>query len=288
MIPVLFFLNEDHANNPLITTMEFANYLSSDPRFSVKLETKRNIELVDWAKIIFNRHMPEENQEFLEVYDSLKKTHPDKLYINSPLAIASDSKSNLLQFINKGIMVDSLISDNPSALSLFAQEYNKVVVKPLDGYAGKGISLVPTPGRSLTELEDIFYGQTQGGSQEVLVQRFIDEISTLGDKRVNVLFYEPISAALRLPKEGSFLAHTTRGGRTFPVEISNRDREIIDVIRPYLKEIEAPWAGVDIIGPYLSEINLSCPGFCHADRLNKNNRTKDYLVTKLLEYSVEK
>ena len=49
------------------------------------------------------------------------------------------------------------------------------------------------------------------------------------------------------------------GGRAEKAELTRRDREICDALRPMLKERGLTVVGIDVIGGYLTEINVTSP-----------------------------
>ena len=49
------------------------------------------------------------------------------------------------------------------------------------------------------------------------------------------------------------------GGKPELTDINERDLEIIDTIKPKLKELGLYFVGIDIIGKYLIEINVTSP-----------------------------
>ena len=281
---LLFYLDASSRSFPNSTENYVARvFKERHPGLNVSFSTEPDISRSEGMDAIFYRFDPPYDPCFLKSYDDHLSENPLVIGINPPRSVVSGNKRNLLQFVGSGVVVDSVVSADPVVLASFASGVGKVIAKPLDGYAGNGIFVVDPRGLSSYEVEDAFFSRG-GGLEDLLVQRFIDDVVFVGDKRLNVLFYEPVSASLRLPKDGSYLCNEQHGKGFFKADVTDRDREIVSVVRPYLESMGARWAGLDIIGPYLSEINLSCPGFCQADQLHGNDVTKKYLLERLRSY----
>ena len=92
-----------------------------------------------------------------------------------------------------------------------------------------------------------------------MAQRFIPEIAA-GDKRILVIDGEPVPWALaRIPAQGETRGNLAAGGRGEGVALSERDREIVAGVAPWLRENGILFAGLDVIGDYLTEINITSP-----------------------------
>ena len=64
---------------------------------------------------------------------------------------------------------------------------------------------------------------------------------------------------LRVPEAGETRANFHVGGSAKRAEISTRDREICDRLRPALLEYGILFAGIDVIGDWLTEVNVTSP-----------------------------
>ncbi len=213
--------------------------------------------------------------------NALVPLEDEKLFLNPPSSkLKYHTKEYLKEFVDSDILPPTYVDSNYEALADFAANLSSVIFKPIDLNKGKGIEVFQ--GASLDELIEVCRRKTHDGTTELVAQEFIEDIAQMGDKRINVLFYEPVSAVHRYPAEGSFLCNLSSGGRGELAGINKTDEYIIEQIMPFLKENKIAWAGVDILGPYLGEINVASPGMVYeADLLEGSTRTRDFLIDRL-------
>ena len=109
--------------------------------------------------------------------------------------------------------------------------------------------------------------QYNGGTQFVLAQRYIPEISD-GDKRVLLIDGKPFDYSLaRIPAPGETRGNLVMGAKGEGRKLTERDRWICSEVGPTLKRKGVMFAGLDIIGDYLTEINVTSPtGIRELDR----------------------
>lgn len=150
----------------------------------------------------------------------------------------------------------TLVTKDSECIEEFINEYQDVVVKPMDAMGGESIfRITPNDPNRLTIIDQI----TENGSKTIMAQRFIPEISE-GDKRILLINGEPIPYALaRVPAKGGFRGNLAAGGKGHGVPLSEQDRQICTEIKPCLVENGILFAGIDVIGTYLTEINITSP-----------------------------
>ena len=147
---------------------------------------------------------------------------------------------------------------------------DNTILKPYNLNGGEGIIKISNNDYDENELKELIK-KYLNDVECVVAQEFIEDVKEKGDKRINVIGYEPVSAVLRLPAKNSYLCNIKSGGSRNKGEISEKDKKLIKQIRPFLEKNQLFWTGIDIIGPYLGEINVSSPGMLRrADILNKN------------------
>ncbi len=175
--------------------------------------------------------------------------------VNRPNALRdANEKCFTTQFAQ--CCVPMLITRRSEEIRAFTAEHGLCVVKPLDGMGGESIfRLEPDDPNMNVILETI----TAKDRDLVMVQRYIPEISE-GDKRILVVGGKPIPYALaRIPGEGDFRGNLAKGGTGVGVELSDRDRWIVDQVAPELLKRGILFAGLDVIGDWLTEINVTSP-----------------------------
>ena len=129
-----------------------------------------------------------------------------------------------------------------------------LVVKLVEGTQGIGVVLAETRQAA----ESVIYA-FRGLNAHILVQEFIKEAQGR-DIRCLVIGDEVVAAIERAAKEGDFRSNLHRGGKAYPVRITDQEREIAVKAASTLG-LEV--AGVDILranrGPLVMEVNAS-PG----------------------------
>ena len=107
-----------------------------------------------------------------------------------------------------------------------------------------------------------------------MVQKYINEIDQ-GDRRLIIIDGEYWGSVARIPKDGDIKANFHAGGIPNKTDLVFRDKEIVDIVGPQLKEKNLFFAGIDIIGNYLTEINVTSPtGIKQINTLNNVNLEK--------------
>ncbi|HMV42975.1 MAG TPA: hypothetical protein PK079_21455 [Leptospiraceae bacterium] len=187
------------------------------------------------------------------------------------------SKLSTLSLDNSILPPHQLISGNFEDLYKYCKDVLKYegVIKPLGGKGGEDIYF--TEKRNLrNNLKSLL---KQG---PVLIQSYIPNN---GDKRILLLDGEPIAWYLRVANDGEFLNNIHAGGKPVKCDLTDRDKKIIEVVKPKLKKYGILFAGIDILGNYLSEMNTENPGgTVRADKLgNFNSKEKiiDFLEKRI-------
>lgn len=168
------------------------------------------------------------------------RNHPEKLAI-----------TEFAQFT-----APTLVTSSMSRLRTFYAQHRDVIVKPLDGMGGTGIFRMrasdPNVGSILETL-------THNGTQTIMAQRFIPEISE-GDKRILIIDGEPVPYSLaRIPLAGETRGNLAAGGRGVAQPLTDRDWEIARTLGPELVKRGLLLVGLDVIGDYLTEVNVTSP-----------------------------
>lgn len=173
---------------------------------------------------------------------------------NSPTGIRiAHEKMLALHF--PGLCPPTLVAANQDQICGFVDEHDRVVIKPVDGFAGTDVWLLRAGDPSVPALVE---SATRHGARQVIVQRYLPAVET-GNKRLFLLAGEIIGAVDRRPAGADF-----RIGP--PVSATTPDRHDLRIVRtlaPYLAQHGLDLAGIDVIGGQLIEVNLTCPGGLH-------------------------
>lgn len=149
----------------------------------------------------------------------------------------------------------TLVTQRSELIQKFAATRKRITIKPIDGYAGKGIFFLEPGDANFDQVVDLM---TNGQRRRVLVQEYVPA-ATEGDKRILLLNGEPMGAILRLHPEGKELNNLDAGGTAHPTELNDRDLKICAAMKEGLVQEGIFFAGIDIIGGMLIEINVTSP-----------------------------
>jgi glutathione synthase len=136
----------------------------------------------------------------------------------------------------------------------FVREHGieRVVTKPFLGYAGNGVALVD--GKAFQA-----GNAGPGVDSDLVVQPFLPEIMTRGDRRVIFVDGRVVAHFVRLPKDGSFIANLAQGGAAVSRPLTPREGESLQRLGKFLKHAGIAFAGADLIGHWVSEVNITSP-----------------------------
>ena len=185
--------------------------------------------------------------------------------LNRPASLrAWNEKLGALQFPE--LMAPTLVASDVELLRQFASTHGEVVLKPLGGRAGQGVIRSSGQAPGLGALLELV---TQQQQLPVMIQAFLPQVSE-GDKRILLVNGEPLGAVNRKPKAGEFRSNLAVGGQPEATDLSPRERQICEVLRPALIEAGLFFVGIDVIAGHLSEINVTSPtGIREVEQLGK-------------------
>jgi glutathione synthase len=160
----------------------------------------------------------------------------------------------------------------------------KMVVKPLNSCGGSGVFVVFADDMNMNAtLETV----TAHGTTQILAQRYISQIRD-GDKRLIILNGEPIGAVNRVPSPDEHRANIHVGARCVKAPVTERDRQIAELVSPRFARDGIYLAGLDVIGGLVTEINVTSPtGFQEINRLDKvrlEERVVDFVEERAVQY----
>ena len=154
------------------------------------------------------------------------------------------------------LIVPTLVTRDNEKIRAFIEEQGGIaVVKPWDGNGGRGIFVLESHDKNLSSMLET---STVGGSEFVMVQRYVPEI-VQGDKRVLIVDGEPKGAFLRVPPENDHRGNMSAGASVEPCEMTERDFVICEALKGYLVENDLIFTGIDVIGGWLTEVNVTSP-----------------------------
>lgn len=150
----------------------------------------------------------------------------------------------------------TLVTRQASAIRVFHEQHQDIILKPLDGMGGMGIFRVKADGLNLGSIIETL---NRDGAQTVMVQKFIPAIAQ-GDKRVLVIGGEAVPYALaRIPQGNEVRGNLAAGGVGVAQALTERDKAIAQALGPKLAARGLLLVGLDIIGDCLTEVNVTSP-----------------------------
>jgi glutathione synthase len=171
--------------------------------------------------------------------------------INDPGGLRACSE-HLLPLRFPGLIPPTVVTADERTIRSFVAEHQTAVVKPVDGFSGRGVLRLDRHDPNLGSLIEV---STHGGTRAAIVQRFLREVAE-GNKRIFVVAGEPAGAIYRYPQAGDFRI----GNPAAQAPVTARDREICARLAPTLRRHGIHLAGLDVIGPFLIEVNVTSVG----------------------------
>lgn len=146
---------------------------------------------------------------------------------------------------------------------------DRMILKPLNGYGGKGVILVEKSAKSsVKSLLDFYIGDNKN---YVILQDYI-EGAEQGDVRIMMLNGEPIGAMRRVPAQGDVRSNIHAGGREVKHTLTKQEIRLCKHIGPKLVRDGLYFVGLDVINGKLVEVNVLSPG--GITRINRLNRAR--------------
>jgi glutathione synthase len=171
--------------------------------------------------------------------------------VNDPAGLRACSE-HLLPLLFPDLVPPTLVSADPLAISDFVGLHRRAVVKPIDGFSGRGVFVLAAGDPNAASIVE---ASTARGTRSVMVQPYLAEVEH-GNKRIYVVDGEPVGATVRLPVRGDFRILNPDADAT----VTPRDRDICARLTPTLRRHGLRMVGLDVIGEHLIEVNTTSPG----------------------------
>jgi glutathione synthase len=218
-----------------------------------RLGAWRRTELTEFDVILL-RQDPPFDMNYIDSTFFLEKVHPKTLVVNDPVEVRN-APEKLFVTDFPDLQPPTLITADREAIADFRKRHGDVVLKPLNGRGGSGVTRHLADDPNLEALLEI---HAELSREPVILQKFLPSV-TKGDKRILLVGGEPVGAINRVPQKGQIRSNLAVGGKAEAVELTARDREICAAIGPELKRRGLLFVGIDVIGDYLTEINVTSP-----------------------------
>ena len=200
------------------------------------------------------RQDPPFDMAYITTTHLLQRIHPQTLVVNDPANVRNaPEKLFVLDFLD--LMPPTLVTRQLYDVLAFRAEYKDIIIKPLYGNGGAAVFHIKPDDGNLSSLVEMFQTVFR---EPFMVQEYRPEVKQ-GDKRIILVDGEIAGAINRVPQEGETRSNLHVGGTAAKVELTPRDREICERLKPKLIKRGLLFTGIDVIGPYLTEINVTSP-----------------------------
>lgn len=218
-------------------------------------EEKRLYSADDFAAI-FMRKDPPVDQLFFSVLLMLRCYDPKKtLMVNEPdgLLVANEKLFGLA--VAEQFYPPTEVAAQAPLLQDFAARHGRIVIKPLFGAGGSGVLVFDKGDMNLSSALELL---TANFSIPIMAQSYIPN-ARRGDMRILLVGGELLGAVLRVPHGQDHRANFHAGGRAAQALVGERERSIIEHLKPILVAKGLHFVGIDVIEGYLTEINVTSP-----------------------------
>ena len=201
------------------------------------------------------RQDPPFDMSYLTATYLLDHLYPDTLVINDAFEVRN-APEKLIATHFQSLMAPTLVSGKKEVILEFYEEHKNIILKPLHDKGGTNIFHVDEKG---TNLKALIYLLEEYYQEPLMVQKFLPEAVTEGDRRIVLADGDIVGSFIRVPAKGEVRGNLVQGASAKEWDMTDKDREIVRIIGPELKKRGLLFAGVDVIGGYLTEINVTSP-----------------------------
>jgi glutathione synthase len=228
----------------------------------------RLLDLGSDADVVLMRQDPPFDLGYITATHLLERIQSETLVVNDPAAVRNaPEKVWVLDYAR--FMPPTTLTRSVGVARKFLEQHGEAVLKPLHGNAGKAVFKIERDGANLSALMELFNATYR---EPHVLQTFLPEVEE-GDKRIVLVDGEIAGAINRRPGSGEIRSNLAAGGTAEQTELTDREQEICEALKPELKRRGLLFVGIDVIGgKWLTEINVTSPtGIVAIDRFNGTN-----------------
>jgi glutathione synthase len=235
-----------------LTALEVAD----DPQNWFNLHAVAVTPLSEMDVILMRKDPPFDMEYVFATYVLQRAEDQGVLVVNRPQGLRDANEKAFTAWFPTCVP-PTLISRSLEEMRAFITEHNKVVVKPLDLMGGRSVFVTGADdGNHNVILETV----SDAGRRFTMVQRYLPEIASSGDKRIILIDGQPFPTALvRIPSEGDHRGNMDAGAQTEVRPLTARDMWICEQIGPVLRDRGLLFTGIDVIGGFMTELNVTSP-----------------------------
>lgn len=205
--------------------------------------------------VIFMRKDPPFSMDYIAATLLLSLVDARKSFIlNHPAALRNfNEKLGILQFPD--LIPETIVSKRYSDFTAFLKKYQKIVLKPLEGFAGSEIIVLEQKDKNKNALLEML---THKENRYVMAQRYLPEVK-YGDKRVLILNGKILGQQNRIAHSSDHRSNISAGGSSHKTTLSAKERSTCERVAKSLLAQGIYFAGIDLIGGLITEINITSP-----------------------------
>lgn len=252
------------------------NYDATDAADVCKITSSYHLDLAECDLILIRQDPPFDMHYMTSLY-LLEMLNEKVLVLNNPRSMR-DTPEKLFPLAFPELLPPTMVTGEVNAATTFASQYEQIVIKPLYGHGGNDIIKLNYQQANYKDQIANFLAK----HHYIILQDYINEVSSMGDRRILMLNGEILTAFGRMPQGGDFRANMVIGGQPFKIELTEQELHACASIAPELKKRDIFLAGIDLLNGRLLEVNVTSPtGIVSASHLYEKNFA--LLVAQALE-----
>lgn len=222
--------------------------------YNIKNESYGNLNILD---VLFMRKDPPFDIQYIMATYILEKAERDGvLVINKPSALRNANEKVFLSCFPQ-CSPPTLYTRSTASILNFIDKYDKTILKPIDKMGGQSVYVVDkVDSNKFVIIEDM----TRKENEHIVVQQYLPEIETHGDKRILLINGEPLEKGIaRFPQGVDHRGNMAIGGKVIGFDLTERDIWLCNQVKDQIKDQGLFFVGIDVIGNYITEINVTSP-----------------------------
>jgi glutathione synthase len=222
----------------------------------MQAKTWKNFDDYDLVLLRYDPPVNEKYREVTQLVDTVALRQPQIKVSNHPASLLRFNEK-LLIFQFPQWIAPTLVSRDQDLLLNFLADQEKIVLKPLDGLAGRGVFVLEKNDSNRFALLELL---TNYGQRAIMAQRFLPGIVENGDKRILLVHGQvPPFGLIRRPKKGEHRANLAVGGSGEVAALTAREIAIAESLIPFCQQHGLDFVGLDVIDGHLTEVNITSP-----------------------------
>ena len=205
--------------------------------------------------VIMMRKDPPFSGDYILATSLLSLVDPQKTFIiNNPAALRNfNEKLGIFQFPQ--FIPETIVSKKNADFNRFLKKHKKIVLKPLEGFAGHEIIILSANDKNKNSLFEML---TKHEKRYLMAQKYLPAVEK-GDKRILILDGEILGQQNRIAAKDDHRSNISAGGSSHRTQLSAHEREVAQTVGQALKDQGIYFAGLDLIGGCIKEINVTSP-----------------------------